>query len=148
MHKNIFWQAFLVVIFVITVWYTVAALYSYYFYSHLSIEKNALAIEWKVEKKSDDIYFLNAFYRFDFEGKVYFGNRVLTEEPYRNTWAAQEAIKEFTDRQWKVWFDPQNPARSSLQKTFPFKECLSAVFLWGLLFYFLWLGFYVAKFKT
>jgi hypothetical protein len=79
---------------------------------------------------------------------MYSGASVLTDEPFRNRWGAQEAITQYAAKEWRVWFDHKDPDYSSLQKKFPLKECVSAIFLWGLLLYFLWLGFYVAKFNS
>lgn len=148
MHKNTFWRAFLAVVFATTLWYTVVAIHSYYSYSHLKTQAAPSAIEWDVEEKSEEDYLVKAMYRFEFNGKSYPGMTSFADTPYRNQWAAEEALKELSNKHWKIWFDPQNPHHSSLQKNFPFKECISAIFLWGLILYFLWLGFYVTKYKN
>lgn len=146
MHKNIFWQFFLFIVGACTVWYSVVAWHAYYRYSHLTAYTVPSAMSWEVEEKSEEHYLLKAFYRFNFQGKSFTGTSVLTDEAYRNLWGAQKALPEYAAKEWRVWFDSHNPDYSSLQKKFPIKECLSAIFLWGLLLYFLWLGFYVAKF--
>jgi hypothetical protein len=148
MHKNYLWQAFIAVVFATTLWYTAVAIYSYYSYSHLKAQTTPSAMDWDIEEKSDEDYVVKAIYRFEFQNKSYPGNTSFTDTPYRNHWAAEQAAKEISKKDWKIWFDPQNPHHSSLQKEFPFKECISAAFLWGLVLYFLWLGFYVAKFKN
>jgi len=147
MHKNVVWQAFLTLISAIALWYTIAALYSYYSYSHLKIQIPASHVEWHIIEKSEEHYLLEASYEIEFKTKFYAGSTRFADEPYRNQWAAEQAIKEYRGKKWKVWFDPQNPQYSSLQKNFPLKESVSAIFLWGLILYFLWLGFYVKKFK-
>lgn len=148
MHKNLFWQAFLVVVFSVALWHTGIALYSYYHYAHLKAKIAVTSIDWQIEEKSDENYFLKAFYQYDFRGKSFSGNTVFSEDAYRNHWAAEQAIKEFSSENWKVWFDPQDPAYSSLQKKFPFKEWVSAAILWALTLYFLWLGYYITRFKN
>ena len=148
MHKNFLWQAFLLVIFCATLWYSAVALYSYYSYSQLKTQIAVSSIQWEVEEKSEDNYLIKALYQFKYRNNPYSGSTTLSDIPYRNQWAAQQAIKEYSKKNWKTWFDPQNPNHSSLQKNFPLKECISAIFLWGLTIYFLWLGFYVAKFKS
>lgn len=148
MHKNYLWQAFLTVIVAATLWYTISAIYAYYSYSHLKAQTSLSALDWEIIHESDEDFPVKAVYTFEFKDKSYPGSTTFTDIPYRNQWAAEQAIKDLSGRQWKVWFDPHNPHHSSLEKSFPFKEIISAIFLWGLILYFLWLGFYVAKFKT
>lgn len=148
MHKNILWQAFLAIVCIAVLWYTFIALYSYYSYSRLKTQSAISSITWDVEEKSEENYFLKAHYSFNFKDHSYSGSTAFTDEPYRNRWAAEQDVKGFSNKNGKVWFDPENPNHSSLQKHFPLKECISAAFLWGLLLYFLWLGFYVTRFKT
>lgn len=148
MHKNYVWQAFLIVVFAATLWYTIVAIYSYYSYSYLKATTNPTKIDWEIVQESDEDYLTKALYHYDFKDKSYVGSTIFKHTPYRNHWAAEQAIKEFSSRQWTIWFDPFNPHKSSLEKNFPFKEVISAIFLWGLVLYFLWLGFYVAKFKS
>jgi hypothetical protein len=148
MHKNIFWQAFLIVIFLIVLWYTGVALYRYYTYSRLTSFTQAIQIEWTVRERASDEYVLEASYLFEANGTSQKGKMDLKHEIYRNRWAAEQMIPQYTKRNWTVWYDPSQPNHSSLQKSFPLKESISAGFLWILFFYFLWLGFYVAKYKT
>jgi hypothetical protein len=147
MHKNYFWQAFLIVVFAVTLWYTTTAITAYYSYSHFNSQTDLSALNWEVVKESEEDFVTKAVYTFEFHDKSYPGTTTLKDTPYRNHWAAEQAVKELSKRHWKVWFDPQNPDYSSLEKSFPFKATFSAIFLWGLILYFLFLGFYVTKFK-
>lgn len=146
MHKNLFWQAFLGVVFITTLWYSAIAFYSYYSYARLDAQVTPSSMKWEIEEKTAENYFLKAFYHYSVSGHSFEGDTTL-DEPYRNQWAAEQVLKEFLKKQWSVWFDSQDPNYSSLQKKIPFKECISAALLWGLLLYFLWLGFYVTRFK-
>ena len=148
MHKNIFWQAFLVIVFASTLWYSGIALYDYYSYSQLKVQTSPSNIEWSIEEVKDEYFVAKGNYHFNFKGNSYTGTSALTDDAYRNRWAAEQGLKELSTLKPKIWFDPQNPQHSSLQKKFPLKECISAIFLWGLTFYFLWLGFYVSRFKS
>lgn len=148
MHKNPLWQAFLFVIIVIALWYTITAIYLYFSYAHLKTQTTTSSIQWETEEHAEDSVVMAANYTFEYKGKSYPGRTSLEETPYRSQWAAEEAIKELAHSNRKVWFDPENPNRSSLQKKFPFKESIYAAFLWGIILYFLWLGFYVARFKN
>jgi len=147
MHKNFIWQAFLFVAAAIALWFTITAVYHYYSYKNLNTQTLTSSLQWEVEEKSEEAFVLKAFYQFEFQGKSYPGNTVFEDTPYRNQWAAEEAIKEISNQNLKVWFDPQDPQHSSLQKKFPYKDSVYAIMLWGLILYFFWLGFYVTKFK-
>jgi hypothetical protein len=146
MHKNILWKAFLAAIFVTTLWYTIVAVYRYNDYSSLQTQAPVTEIQWQTIEDSSESFSLQAHYRYEFNGKSFTGSSPW-KEVYRNSWAAEQDIKEFSKVKWKVWIDPNHPDHSSLQKYFPFKECISSALLWGIFLYFLSLGFYVAKIK-
>ncbi len=149
MHNNFLWQAFLVVVLLVTLAYSGIALYHYYAYSHLTAQTDDIsAMHWQIQEKSDTAFVVKADYTFTIQQQAFEGSTAWTKEPYLNRYAAEQAIKLMTGEHWQVWYDQHNPHRSSLQKQFPIKECLSALFLWVLLLYFVWLGYYVAKFKT
>lgn len=148
MHKNTLWQGFLVIVFLVTLWYSAIAGYRYYNYSILSRHSPIDSIQWEVLEISEENYILKASYTFQVNSTKYSGVTSWPKESYRNTFAAYQALKEFAALPRNVWYNPHNPANSSLQKSFPLKECISALVLWGILLYFLWLGFYVSKFKV
>ena len=148
MHKNLIWQAFLLVILAASLWYSAIAVYKYYNYSHLEAKTAVSSIDWEIEEQSEEKYLIKGNYSFEFKGHSFSGTSDMTDMNYWNRWAAEQGVKEHSQKKWNVWFDPHDPHHSSLQKNFPIKECITAVFLWGLLLYFLWLGFYVARFKT
>lgn len=149
MHKNLFWQGFLAVVLLTTLGYSAVAVYRYYQYVRLTAETPTIsAMQWDVEQKADDEFIIGVQYVFKVGQQEFKGETKWPKERFLNRYAAEEGIKEFSARKWRVWYDSSDPHHSSLEKNFPFKECLSALFLWGLFFYFLWLGFYVAKFKS
>lgn len=147
MHKNILWRAFIAFIFIATLWYTVIAVYRYHNYKSLNAQVDVTAIQWHAIEESPESFTIQANYRYTFNGNTYTGSSAW-DSVYRNDWAAQEDIADFSKKRWKVWIDPGNPDHSSLQKKFPLKECISSVVLWGIFLYFLSLGFYVAKIKN
>lgn len=147
MHKNIIWQAFLGIIALSTLWYSCVALYRYYDYNRLDGESNTSSISWTVEEHSTDAFTLTAEYEFAINHSLYQGSTQFLNENYLNKWAAEQAIKSKSRQHWTVWYDTDNPQQSSLQHNFPFKDCFSAIVLWGILLYFLWLGYYVARFR-
>jgi hypothetical protein len=148
MHKNRVWQGFLAIVFISTLWYSGVAWYAYWHYTHLTASTTTSSVTEGIEEKSEEHYVLKASYQYKVQGQLYAGSFVFNDEPYRNRWSAEQAVHERSQKEWTVWFDPEDPYYSSLQKNFPFKECVSAIFLWGLLLYFLWLGFYVSRFRA
>lgn len=148
MHKNLFWMAFLVVIAFIVLYYTGVAAYRYYTYSTLTAKTIAQNVQWSVQEIASDEYVLEADYNFELNQKKYQNRYLFKDSIYRNEYAAHYDIPHFVNRSWVVWYNPRNPEQSTLQKNFPYKESISAIFLWGLLFYFIWLGFYVGRYKT
>jgi len=148
MHKNLLWQAFLVLVLVITLAYTGVAAYRYYNYARLKRATLPTTLKWQIRERSSDEYLVEGDYTFSVNNKNYSGATLRSQDPYLNPYAAERGIDMLSSQSWKIWFDPSNPEYSSLQKNFPLKEVISAICLWALLFYFLWLGFYVTRFKS
>jgi len=148
MHSNLIWRAFLCVLFMITLWYSGVAVYRYYSYIRLDEQTFASSVEWRVKELAGDEYILAAAYSYQVDHEPYSGHYDWVDDIYRNEYAAEQQLQEFSSQKWRVWVDSNSPSYSSLQKNIPFKECISAMVLWGILLYFLWLGYYIAKFKT
>jgi hypothetical protein len=148
MHKNLLWQSLLLLVAATALVYTSIALYRTYSYSRLKETTFPLAIDWKVQEQDTDEYLLEASYQFTYGGKQYTGVAILEDDYYLNPWAAEKAIKENKTKTWTIWFNPNDPSYSSLQKKMPIKQWASAAILWILCFYFLGLGYYVSKYKT
>jgi len=148
MHKNILWLTFLGIVGVVTLWFTGVATYRYYEYTDLNSHTTTSSVEWLIKEHTEDNYTLEAYYQFKANNHLFKGVSHFADESHLNRWAAEQMIKSNSSHLWTVWYAQNNPDHSSLQKNFPIKECLSAIFLIGLFLYFLWLGFYVARFKT
>jgi hypothetical protein len=148
MHKNLIWLSFLAFVFLMMLWFTAIALYAFYSYHQLKVQTTVSSIDWDIQQRSEDAYFFIAHYQFLFQGHTYSGTTSFPNDIYLNRWTAEQDLKAGRGKQWKVWFDPSYPNHSSLEHHFPVKQIFSAVCLCGLFLYFLWLGFYVSRFKT
>lgn len=126
-------------------WFTAVAVYKYYGYSSLNSRTMANEVSWSVKEINDEKYFLEAHYRYRIEGKEYTGSSVVSDFPYRNSYAAEQAIKENDAKRWTVWYDKNDNGYSALQKNYPAKDVVYAAIMWGLALYFTWLCNYVAK---
>lgn len=147
MHKNFIWLCFLSLITGGVGWITIKALYLVYLYMSLNTEAPAENLQWSVEQLSEDQFVTKANYNFKVKDQPYSGETLFKGDVYWNPSAAEDALKVYAQKDWSVWYSSRNPRYSSLQKNFPFKECISALVLWILLLYFFGLGYYVATRK-
>lgn len=148
MHKNQIWLAFLAAIALITLWFSGMTGYELYNYLSLSSKVLPLEVNWSVTEKSTDHYVLLASYKFKDKDVEYAGVTEIEHIPFKKANTAEQMIPQYMQKKWIVWYASFNPERSSILKFFPLKSCLYTAILWGLLFYFIWLGFYVGRFKS
>lgn len=147
MHKNIYWYVLIATIALAVLWFSGKFLYSYYQYSTLTAKAPVESIAWSVEGLTDEKYVLKARYTFRVLNETKSGEAVISDHHYWNQKAAEMDIPDYAKRKWTAWYNPKNPDHSALQKHFPLKDFLSAVFLWGLIGYFIWLGFYASTYR-
>lgn len=148
MHSNWLYRGFLLGVLIAALWYSGLAGYRYYNYSRLTSSVRPASINWQIKEKAEDEFIFEASYTFNIKGRTYIGSTSWPKQFYRNRQAAEQDRSGFAKQYQFIWFNPNNPEHSSLQIKLPIKECVSAVILWGLFLYFVWLGFYVAKFKA
>lgn len=114
-------------------------LWSYY---ALDQQTTAFGVKWMPQVKDEDTVYLEVSYEYQVNDVAYQGTMQTIGPVLRNAWAGERAAKIKNADQWKVWFDSKNPQLSSLIKTFPLKELIYSVILWGLTAYFYILGRY------
>lgn len=159
MHKNPVWLFFLAFLSLIVLTFTGTTAYKAYPYFRLDAQTTTSNIMWsplKIEKWSlsdlmgweEELFALKGTYEFKNKGRLYEGFTVLDTPLFRNQWAAEQELLSMRSKPVTVWYDSSYPAYSSLQKTFPFKECLSTALLLGVLLYFIWLGFSVGRYTS
>jgi hypothetical protein len=145
MHKNLSWLAFLAVIALIVVWFSAATTYDLYSYYIVNTQTFPTKVEWSIKGKSSDRYILSAKYQYRIKNTLFEGETAFHAMTYKSPRAAEIKLAEHKKQEWAVWYSARNPENSTLLKLFPYKSCAYAVILWGLLLYFVWLGFYVGK---
>ncbi len=146
MHNNPFFLALLGTIALALLWFTGVAGYRYYQYITLSEKTPATTISWSIKEYARDAFGVHADYSFVVANQPVQGEYTF-KETYLNAWAAEQQMQKYSARKWNIWYQPGHVHHSALQKKFPTKECASAMVLGGLLLYFLWLGFYVNKYR-
>ncbi len=140
MHKNPAWLAFLAVVGLCTLWYTVTAVLAVQQYLAESATAMATERHWTIEEVDSDFFLPHLSYHYHVGNAVYNGKTTLPRPAARNAEGAQDLIRSLEKEPWTVWYDPSHPERSSLQKSLPIKECLSAATLLGVFVYLVWLG--------
>lgn len=147
MHRNPLWLAFLGVVALVVLGYSIKTGIAVFNYEQQRVSTPPAGITWSAKKVAEDSYVLQADYQFYSHQILYQGK---TEFPfsYRNAFAAELAGKEESSKPWRVWYSPSNPQNSTLQKQFPIKECFYGIVLWCLLIYFVILGYRVGHERT
>lgn len=146
MHKNHIWLAFLSAIALIVLFFSVSTAYE--MYQHLSMTANtpALQTHWSVVQKASDRYVLHVSYTYQVKARVYEGSMDIPGTNFKNAAAAETMMPTFSAKERIVWFAPHHSERSTIQKSFPLKSSIYMAIIWGVLLYFIWLGFYAGKF--
>lgn len=147
MHRNPFWIAFLSLIGLCAMGYTLYAGMQLYHYIRLADRLIPQQVEWSIAKLGEDAFAPEARYQFSLEGKTYQG-QTIWHTRYLNAWAANEAAEKLKQHTLPVWFDASSPQVSTMDRHFPLKATLYLIMLWGLLLYFIGLGRYVMRFKA
>ncbi len=107
-------------------------------YFSLNRETKALSTKWDVFEKSPSSFALHVSYLFDPVKKDPLEGAMELSKPYfLNLPSAQSAMEAFEQKSWSVFYNDKNPSINSLQKIFPFKECLQFLLTLGVLVYFL-----------
>lgn len=115
---------------------------------HFFALKEQVVIEspqWTPYRLVDDHYAAKVNYIYLYQGTLYSGEDILFDPIYRNEQAIIDIIPELNAQTRKVWIDPANPKHSALQKSFPTKESVSLVILWGIFLYFIGLFYYIYR---
>lgn len=107
-----------------------------YHYLRLTARMQAQIDQWKVIKKSSSSYPLRATYHFEIQDKTYQNSSVLLPPHHLNRPSAEKALSQLEKKAWHVWYDPQNPSISSLEKRFPAKKIVYALIALGITLYF------------
>lgn len=94
-------------------------------------------INFTVQEGSWGRYYLEGSYRFRFKDELFEGKTRLSHPVFLNLPSAEEEAIKADKEKWTVYFDAQRPSWSTLERTIPFKEIVSALLLWVSLGYLL-----------
>jgi len=145
MHKNSYWLAFLVVVGLCTLYFCIRAYSAVHNYVGLSERAIARDVEWEVEEGRRGQLIPLGRYQIVVQGEKYEGESLLSSKKFLGRSAVDTVLDGLKEKRHLVWYNPRDPRRSALQKSFPFKECLSAVTLLGVFFYLVYIGYKVGS---
>ena len=142
MIKNRVALLFLAIFIVSAGWFSFKI--GYKFYKYYSLDSQAVPTEfvWSVKERASDRYTLDANYLYTVNGAQYSGQTELYAPVFKNKEAAKKYIKETANQRKMILYSSHKPGDSSIHKELPIKDTVYTIILWGLFFYFLWLGFY------
>lgn len=121
--------------------YTWLTLHPLWINSRLDKEVPIEHLEIKPVQISPEKFGIEATYRYlGQEGK-----QLFDDSAYLNPYGAEKGGEKLLKEVNSVWVNSRNPKESALQKSFPYKELAYALLLWGILLYFIFLGWRVGK---
>lgn len=101
-------------------------------------EARAQISQWEIVPIHDR-FALKASYGFESQKKTWHGSFILSPPYHLNEPAALSALKAKAKQNWTVWYNPNNPANSALEKHFPVGLLIRALVSYAVLSYFFYL---------
>ena len=145
MYANKAWLLLVAIVGASALFFGGKAAYKLYFYYTETASTQTLSTAWTLEEASRTRFLPTARYTYAVDGLSYSGETQFSSQVYRNKWAAEEDLATYPEKSWTVWYNPNHPARSTLQKSFPVKESFSTALLLAIFGYLIWLGLYVNR---
>ena len=139
------WLGLMILTAAISLWFTGKATHGLWVYSRLAAQTQAAPKEWSVLEIGSSEYVLVSRYAYRIGEAEYEGKTIFKKPSFLNRASAEASIKDWTAHSWNVWYDPSHPLDSSLQKIFPFKNCIHALLALGVLGYFYYLRSYAQR---
>lgn len=143
MHQNPIWLAFLTSIALITSWYVGHAAWELHRFSSLDQNTAATLTQWNSREDWRGRHWLEV--TFTIAEHPHSLRETYPSHPFRNRWSAEQTAQTLSSQPLQAWFPSPSPELATLEKHFPWKSTLSALFLMGLLLYFCALGIYFRR---
>jgi len=109
---------------------------SFFAYFPLVAQTEAHIVRWEV-KEIGGKFALKALYSFEAQEKNWSGASVLAKPWHLNEAAAIAVLKERARQKWIVWFNPDKPMQSSLEREFPTELIFRTLLCYAVLVYFI-----------
>ena len=127
-----------------TLWIGGGFFYEFYKYYELSHEAVVKLDNWKIHE-DEDRFTIRVNYSFDWKGQTIAGRYFFPRPVYHNPYIAEEHLKLWKEKEWKIYFNPKWPSDAALQKKFPTKKGIYLGLSLGILLYFLLLKGFVVR---
>jgi hypothetical protein len=110
-------------------------------WDYLQLKKytEVVITNWEIEDISSSKYFIAAAYQYEVNSRQYIGKTVFFTPKYLNRFSAETDLQKWCNYRWQAWYNPSDPGYSSLQRIFPYKNCIYAIICSGLFIYFCFL---------
>lgn len=131
-----FWVVLLVVSGLITCWFAGQVGMRGYRYIKLNAQASVEVLKWDVKMVSTSHYALHAVYRYVVDDREFISETVFSSPSYPNQFAATLDLKSWQSKEFKGWYQKNNPTFSSLEKKFPKKELINLGVAFGVFLYF------------
>jgi len=141
------WFALTVVSLGVAGWFIGKFSVEWYRYHQLASESCAQVHAWGINEVKKGNYAIYAKYSFENLGQILVGKTVFKLK-FNNEIAAHATLEDWKKQQWTVYFNPNNPRISTLQRPFPLKELVHGLIGLAALFYFLFLKRYASSFNS
>lgn len=105
---------------------------SYFF---LSSQTKAHVFQWEVLEINDK-YPIKASYSFEVDGKMVKNSFIFPKPWSWNQASALALVRERAQQSWMVWYNPNNPECSALEKRFPYNLFFRSLICYAVLVYF------------
>jgi hypothetical protein len=146
MHRNPVWISFLGIMVLLTAFFCFTAVKGVWIWGAYSEKIEVKVLNWEIiQTKSGDLQPVLSYLRSE-EGINKIFTSLYKNKLFRNEWAANKFLDEVKNiSAWPVWVRPNQWGDAKLTRSFPWKAVIYALFLLGILGYFIWLGVYVVK---
>ncbi|HSX37721.1 MAG TPA: hypothetical protein VLE95_02695 [Chlamydiales bacterium] len=98
----------------------------------------ARILKWEINEVKGK-FPIQASYVFEFGGKMWHGKARLSKPWHLNEAAARAFLQKIAKREWVVWFNPDHPQKSGLEKLFPTGLLVRTFICYAVLVYFTFL---------
>ena len=142
MKKIGFYLGFVLLSFLV-LWLLHEALFALQSYHHKSQIASASIRQWDI-KEHKETFYIQAFYSFLVNEKKYEANTLFSKK-FLHKDLALSYLEALQKKDFTVFYDPQNPSISTLEKLFPWSIFIKAVFVLLILIYFIGMREWIKK---
>lgn len=143
--KKKLWWGLIALSALTAVWMLAILTFKLHIYYFLDESTEAKDMKWSVVCEDASTYYLRGNYLYVVDGELLSGTQLLKRTEYSNEFQAKAVIAKMDGEAQLVYYAKSRPFKSSLERVFPYKECLHLLISLAIFAYFLWLQVYVKR---